>query len=269
MKKFKNVIIVLLLLSMLFLLTACGEKKEENDNSDDTLNYLSRNKTTTLSDAQTFMADLRKLSSEEVVANADKQMAKPEKGETIAIMHVKDYGDIKIKFFEDVAPKAVENFVTHAKEGYYDGVTFHRVIKEFVIQGGDPEGTGMGGESIWKKDFGEELDKTILPYRGSLCMASGGTGTNTIGSQFFITQGDYTNDMSTQLSGMNLSNIIEAYNKYHGALHLLVGYAQYTTFGQVIEGMDIVDKIASVQTDANDKPAEDVIISSIEITTME
>ena len=77
----------------------------------------------------------------------------PKKGETIAIIKVKDYGEIKLKFFKDEAPKAVENFLTHAKNGYYNGQIFHRVINEFMIQGGDPTGTGTGGESIWKEPF--------------------------------------------------------------------------------------------------------------------
>ena len=77
----------------------------------------------------------------------------PKKGETIAIIKVKDYGEIKLKFFKDEAPKAVENFLTHAKNGYYNGQIFHRVINEFMIQGGDPTGTGTGGESIWKEAF--------------------------------------------------------------------------------------------------------------------
>ena len=80
-------------------------------------------------------------------------LEQPKKGETIAIITVKDFGDIKLKFYKEEAPKAVENFLTHAKEGYYNGQIFHRVINEFMIQGGDPTGTGTGGESIWKTPF--------------------------------------------------------------------------------------------------------------------
>ena len=78
---------------------------------------------------------------------------KPKKGETIAIINVKNFGEIKLKFYKDEAPKAVENFLTHAKNGYYNGQIFHRVINDFMIQGGDPTGTGTGGESIWKEAF--------------------------------------------------------------------------------------------------------------------
>ena len=87
------------------------------------------------------------------IALQKEALEKTKKGETIAIIKVKDYGEIKLKFFKDEAPKAVENFLTHAKNGYYNGQIFHRVINEFMIQGGDPTGTGTGGESIWKEPF--------------------------------------------------------------------------------------------------------------------
>jgi len=109
--------------------------------------------------------------------SAERQMAMPEEGEEIAIMHIRNFGEIKIRFFPEVAPKAVENFVTHARNGYYDGLTFHRVIEEFMIQGGDPLGNGTGGESIWERGFEEEFGEgafSLVPYRGSLAMASRG-----------------------------------------------------------------------------------------------
>lgn len=195
------------------------------------------------------------------VERAEKQVAKPEKGETIAIMHIKNYGDIKIKFFKDVAPKAVENFTTHAKDGYYNGLTFHRVINDFMIQGGDPTGTGAGGESIWKKNFEDEFSYDLLPYRGALCMANAGSNTN--GSQFFIEQAKYSEATANQLSQYGYpDNVLEAYKKYGGSMHL---FGKHTVFGQVFEGMDVVDKIAATKTDSNDKPVESVIIESIEI----
>lgn len=199
---------------------------------------------------------------------AQKQMAMPEIGETIAIFHVKGYGDITVKFFEDVAPKAVENFVTHAKEGYYDGVTFHRVINEFMIQGGDPKGNGTGGESIWGKGFEEELSEALVPYRGSLCMASTGLGNVSLGSQFFITQANPSATMASMLRQYGYpEDLIESYMTYGGYLSL---YLQYTIFGQVIDGMDIVDKIAAVETSQDkatkDRPLTPVVIESIEIT---
>jgi len=117
------------------------------------------------------------------------------------------------------------------------------------------------------EDIEEELDASVLPYRGSLCMASGGTGTKSIGSQFFITQAEYSEGLEKSLEEYKLSNVKKAYSYYGGAISDLVGYAQYTTFGQVIDGMDVVDAISLVETNSKDKPLEDVKISSIEITT--
>ena len=277
MKIVRLLLVFLLMVVMVFSLSACGKEEKKENNDEDTLSYLEtrNNKKNSSSSNETennegegnFMNEVEKVSSEEALANAEKQVAEPNEGEQIAIFHIKNYGDVTIKFFEDVAPKAVENFVTHAKEGYYNGVIFHRVIEEFMIQGGDPQGTGYGGESIWGKGFEEELSVKYLPYRGALCMASSGTGTSSLGSQFFIVQANYKNEMESRLKSYGLDNLNEAYKKYGGDLYDLVGYGQYTTFGQVINGMDIVDKIAKVETNSNDKPLEDVVIESIEITT--
>ena len=227
-----------------------------NNNNNTVKNETTNKNTTTDDSSKTEKSDYEKY--------AEKQMAKPEKGESIAVIHVKKYGDITVKFFDDVAPKAVENFKTHAKDGYYNGLIFHRVINEFMIQGGDPLGTGYGGESIWGKGFEEELSEEILPYRGSLCMASSGTGTSSLGSQFFITQAHYDEETAQLLKEYYQfpQGIIDMYKKYGGYMSL---YQQYTVFGQVIEGMDVVDKIASTKTDSNDKTLEDVVIESIEI----
>ena len=176
-------------------------------------------------------------------------------------------GDITIKLFPEEAPLAVENFLTHAKEGYYDGIIFHRVINGFMIQGGDPEGNGTGGQSIWagKDDsidagngFKNEISAFLYNIRGALAMANAGADTN--GSQFFINQNPA--DASGQLSsGKTPGKIIEAYK--NGGNPSLDG--GYTVFGQVIEGMDVVDKIASSETDSNDKPTTEITINSIEI----
>jgi len=95
-------------------------------------------------------------------------------------------GDMKFNLYDDLAPKTVENFVTHAKNGYYDGLIFHRVIKDFMIQGGDPTGTGCGGESIWGTPFQDEFNLDARNYYGALSMPNSGPNTN--GSQFFIVQ---------------------------------------------------------------------------------
>lgn len=260
MKKFAKIFLgVLLLIVLLFTLTACGEEEEISNNTNTVTEE------DVMTEAEKFTSELENLSAEEVVANAEAQMAEPEAGDTVAIFHIEGYGDITVKFFEEVAPRACENFITHAKEGYYNGLTFHRVINEFMIQGGDPSANGTGGESIWGEGFGEELSTTVLPYKGALCMASRGTGTKSIGSQFFIVQANYNEEMSQYLSYYGYSNLLNSYQNYGGDLYDLAVLYQYTTFGQVIDGLEIVDAIASVETDSNDKPVQDVVISSIEI----
>ena len=186
--------------------------------------------------------------------------------EAEVIMHTSK-GDITIKLFPKYAPLTVENFLTHAKKGYYDGLLFHRVISDFMIQSGDPKGNGTGGESIWKGkdkkiDSGNGFANEISPYlyniRGALAMANAGANTN--GSQFFINQNPA--DQSSQLSSDSYPKaIIDAYKKG--------GYPsldkKHTVFGQVTKGMDIVDKIATVEVGANDKPKTDVKIEKINI----
>lgn len=196
-------------------------------------------------------------------AKKEVQNEKYGKKETLAIMHVKDYGDITFKFFPESAPKAVENFITHAAEGYYDGLKFHRVINDFMIQGGDPNGVGSGGESIWGDTFEDEFSDNLAPIRGSLCMANAGANTN--GSQFFIVQASetYEKDFDAYFADYEISDKQkELLIKYGGTPWLS---NQHTVFGQVVEGMDIVDTIAATQTDANDMPTADVIIESIEV----
>jgi peptidylprolyl isomerase len=133
-------------------------------------------------------------------------------------------GTIELKMFPDVAPLAVENFTTHAANGYYDGLIFHRVIKDFMIQGGDPTGTGRGGSSIWNKEFVNEYAPNVVfdkPYM--LAMANHGPNTN--GSQFFITTKE-----TPWLNG------------------------GYTIFGEVVSGQDVVDKIENTKTGRADRP---------------
>lgn len=188
------------------------------------------------------------------------------KDEAQVIMHT-SMGDITLKLFPKYAPLAVENFLTHAKKSYYDGVTFHRVIADFMVQAGDPNGDGTGGESIWKgkdssKDSGNGFANEISPYlyniRGALAMANAGADTN--GSQFFINQN--ASDQSADLSSSKYPQaIIKVYKK--GGNPSLDG--NYTVFGQVTSGMDVVDKIAAVPVDSKDKPENAVTISSIQV----
>lgn len=191
-------------------------------------------------------------------SSGEDQLAEPQAGDTLAVFHIKDYGDITVRLFPKAAPKAVENFTTHAREGYYDGVVFHRVIDNFMIQGGDPEGTGRGGESIWGKAFEDEFVENLMPIRGALCMANAGEDTN--GSQFFIVQTKQPNlDYASQPLNDEQKKMFE---ENGGAAHLV--YA-HTVFGQVTEGMEVVDTIAAVRTDASARPVSDVVIESIEI----
>lgn len=187
----------------------------------------------------------------------------PADGEITATINT-TLGAIKVKLFPEEAPKAVENFVTHAKNGYYDGIIFHRVIKDFMIQGGDPNGTGMGGESIWGRPFRDEFTPKLHNLRGALSMANAGPGTN--GSQFFIVQAN-TVDPSLLMQMKEMPeefpiDCVESYEKLGGTPWL--DY-RHTVFGHVYEGMDVVDKIAGVPVGPNDKPNEDIKILSIDI----
>lgn len=133
-------------------------------------------------------------------------------------------GSITIKLFPEIAPKTVENFVGLVKKGYYSGIIFHRVIKGFMIQGGDPTGTGMGGESIWGRPFEDEVSANLkFDRRGLLAMANAGPNTN--GSQFFIT--------TAATPWLNM---------------------KHTIFGEVIEGYGVVEKIEGSPADSSDKP---------------
>jgi peptidyl-prolyl cis-trans isomerase B (cyclophilin B) len=194
------------------------------------------------------------------------QLAKPQAGETVAILHT-SMGDISVRLFSEKTPKTVENFTTHAKNGYYDGVTFHRVINDFMIQGGDPDGTGCGGESIWGRPFEDEFDIDLRNYRGALSMANAGPGTN--GSQFFIVQCNEVHpsllSQMAQLADRGFPAEVTAnYAEVGGTPHLDF---RHTVFGQVFDGMDVVDAIASVQTGRADKPLIDVTINSITVKT--
>lgn len=191
------------------------------------------------------------------------QLKNPEKGDTVAVMHT-SMGDIKIKLFPQRTPKTFENFTTHAKNGYYNGLKFHRVIKDFMIQGGDPLGTGIGGESIWGGKFEDEFDPELHNLRGALSMANAGPNTN--GSQFFIVQANEAPaSMIEQMKELADSgfpeDITAAYEEIGGTPWLDF---RHTVFGQVIDGMEIVDSIANVKT-VNDVPCDDVIINSIDI----
>ena len=171
-------------------------------------------------------------------------------------------GDFTLELFPEVAPKTVENFVTHAKNGYYDGVIFHRVIEDFMIQGGDPTGTGMGGESIYGRTFEDEFSREAFNLYGTLSMANAGPNTN--GSQFFIvTAKQVPAQMLKQLKdGGWPEEIVEEYAKVGGTPWL---DHRHTVFGRVVEGMDVVLKIEGVERNAQDRPLEAVVIESMDV----
>ena len=213
------------------------------------------------------------------------QAQMPADGEEIAVITTSE-GVVKMRFFPEEAPKAVENFKTLAKDGYYDGLTFHRVIQDFMVQTGDPEGTGRGGESCWGEDFETEVSEKLHFYRGAVAMANAGPDTN--GSQFFIVQQktvmeDALNallearDNNDEEIGVTLTDgnyytlsqlypdeVLNYYSEQGGSVHLEYVFGNgYSIFGQVFEGLDAVDAIAAAETDESDKPVKDIIIESI------
>lgn len=197
-----------------------------------------------------------------------KQTRAPRSGDTVATMKT-TAGDIKILLFPDAAPKAVENFVSHAESGYYTGIIFHRVIPDFMIQGGDPTGTGRGGESIWGEAFEDEFSVDYHNIRGALSMANAGPGTN--GSQFFIVQASEVDggllSQMRQLTDRGFpEDCIADYENLGGTPWLDF---KHTVFGQVVDGMDTVDAIASAKRDRSDKPLDDIVILGVDIETVE
>lgn len=171
-------------------------------------------------------------------------------------------GKMVVNLYPDAAPKAVENFVTHAEDGYYDGLTFHRVIEDFMIQGGDPQGTGMGGESIWGEPFEDEFSREMLHFRGALSMANSGPNTN--GSQFFIVHAKEVDEatLESMIKAEYPEEVVNLYEEKGGTPGLDF---RHTVFGQVVEGMEVLDAIATVETGEADKPVEDVVIEKMTV----
>ncbi|MGO2243849.1 MAG: peptidylprolyl isomerase [Pseudolactococcus laudensis] len=180
---------------------------------------------------------------------------------TVATIHT-NLGDLTVKLFDDVAPKTVKNFVELAEKGYYNGVIFHRIIRDFMIQGGDPTGTGMGGESIYGEKFEDEFSENVFNIRGALSMANAGPNTN--GSQFFIVQNEnLPYDKSALVKGGWPEEIAEIYTA-GGTPHL---DGRHTVFGQLAnaESFETLDRIATEPTGFQDKPENDVEIINIDV----
>jgi len=209
-------------------------------------------------------------------------------GEELAVLHT-NHGDVTLRFFPEEAPKAVENFVTHARNGFYDGLIFHRVMPGFMIQGGCPQGTGRGGESIWGEGFGLERSFNLYHFRGALATAHAGPGT--IGSQFYIVQAA---DLTPDAVGL-FEHLIEVQDEFAGGgfedgtrlyvrdIHPVEGLQHFleqggthwldwhwnrdnyghTVFGHVVSGIEVVDAIANVAQGPQNRPVDDVIIERI------
>ena len=190
------------------------------------------------------------------------QLRTPQQGDTIAVIET-NRGTIKMMLFESQAPLACENFISLAENGYYNNVTFHRVVKDFVAQTGDPTGTGRGGDSSFGEPFANEYSKKLHHYVGAVGMANYETDKNT--SQFYFVTG-------TTVS----SNTIETMRELGYSEEVLAGYQssggqpgldfKYTVFGQVYEGLDVLDEINKVKTDGGDRPKKDITIESVTIS---
>ncbi|MDR3190217.1 MAG: peptidylprolyl isomerase [Lactobacillaceae bacterium] len=245
--------------------------------------------TVTPDDSGSTTSSSAETSSKKVESKAKLNKEKlPQLSDTVAadeseiVMHTTD-GDITIKLFNKYAPLAVKNFIVHAKAGYYKNTTFHRVIKDFMIQGGDPNSAtdptsdtlGQGGESIYapgaadadKKidsgsGFKNETNYNLYNIRGALAMANAGADTN--GSQFYIVQNN--EDVTSQIDKNNYpTKIYDAYKK--GGYP--AGDGGYTVFGQVIKGMDVVDKIANAETKASSTGESSVAVNPVKITSID
>ena len=212
------------------------------------------------------------------IAPDGEQLKKPAKGEEIAVLET-SMGNIKIRLFPKYAPTAVENFKTLIEEGYYDGIIFHRVMNDFMIQGGDPTGTGTGGKCAFEgfETFGDEFGRNLYNFRGAVSMANtGADGSNS--SQFFIVQTKkaqyYTlGDKEGFLQNGGAQWAAEQYEKRGGTAYLdgqfkSVTGSGHTVFGQVYDGLKVVDKIAAVEVDSNSKPLQDVVIKKAYLTTV-
>lgn len=171
-------------------------------------------------------------------------------------------GTIEVQLFKKLATKTVKNFVELVKKGYYDGVTFHRVIPDFMIQGGDPTGTGRGGESIYGHPFENEFSEQLFNFNGALSMANAGPNTN--GSQFFIVSNEHVPaNMIDQMKMVGYpQEVIDRYKENGGTPWL---DHRHTVFGQVIKGMDVVQAISKVERDQMDKPKDNVVMEKVTI----
>lgn len=187
-----------------------------------------------------------------------------EEGEEIVVMKIKDYGTVKIQLFPEIMPKEVENFKELIKTGYYDGLTFHRVMKNFMIQGGDPNGNGTGGESYWGDKVPGTFSDRLCHFTGALAYARSSRDYN-FGSQFYIVSDNPLTKTAVEQYAAAYKNtysdeITDLYVEHGGSPHL---DGDYSVFGQVFSGISVVNKVAKVSVNASSKPVQDVYIESI------
>ena len=257
----KTKMLALLLAAMMSMtaLSGCSDNKKPQEQSTAEQTEQSQTKPEETTQQSAGQTEKMTLSDESGLA----QFNNPDKDSEVAILHT-TAGDIGVMFFPQYAPKSVENFLTHAKDGYYDGISFHRVIEDFMIQGGDPKGDGTGGESIWGRPFEDEFDVELRNFRGALSMANAGPSTN--GSQFFIVQAkDCDPGLLSQMKEIGVNargqgfpeEVIAKYQEIGGTPWL--DY-KHSVFGQVFEGMEVVDKIA-----ATDATGERVIMEKVSV----
>ncbi|MDR3179267.1 MAG: peptidylprolyl isomerase [Oscillospiraceae bacterium] len=202
---------------------------------------------------------------EEKSSKVGYQLENPKSGDEVVKLETTE-GDIYIRLFEEVSPLAVENFKTLVKDGYYDNLTFHRIIKDFMIQTGDPKGDGTGGESKWKKPFKDEFSNEVLNLRGAVSMANNGKNAN--GSQFFINQNrkEEFKGFKSLEKVLDMTKVSEEikrlYEENGGNPHLDGALSKnkrgHTVFGQVYDGLDVVDKIANSSIDAMERPVNSI-----------
>jgi cyclophilin family peptidyl-prolyl cis-trans isomerase len=245
--------IILFTLCATFFISACGSEKDLSDKSDNVIFCTEDAKvcadgstvsrippkcefapcSLNISTMPTKKITVSDIPVHDCDAKSDKQKRCAITGDAV-VKITTNKGEIWLRLTADKTPKTVENFIGLSERGFYDNLIFHRVIPDFMIQGGDPLGNGTGGESIWGAEFEDEFTSDLKNIRGSIAMANRGPATNT--SQFFINQAD---------------------NSFLDNRH--------TVFGQVLSGLDIVDEIMSVERDGMDKPLTDVVMEQVEV----
>jgi len=262
-------LILTLIAGLVIILAACAEEGAANMIPDEDLPLLDGYVLEQLKDNPVTLLQLQPLTP----------------GEELMVLHT-TLGDITLRFFPEEMPRTVENFVTHARNGFYDGLVFHRVIPGFMIQGGCPLGTGTGGNSIWGARFDTEPSFNLRHFRGAIAMAHAGPGT--IGSQFYIVQNSELDPVTIQQFDAVRSQLGEPVGRFSDGTRLNLGdihpelefdhfiehggtphldwvrntESGHPVFGHVVEGMDVVDAIANTSALGN-RPMEDVIIERV------